>query len=62
MNSENVIISMLLGVFTFYMIYSLFNLGLSLGSVAGVSINLILGLVFGFIITILVLGATSRGG
>jgi len=62
MNSENAIISMVLGVFTFYMLYSVFDIGLSLGSVGGVGINLILGLVFGFIITILVLRATSREG
>ncbi len=62
MNSENAIISIVLGIFTFYMLYYISNLGLSLGTVGGVGINLILGLVFGFIITILVLRATSMEG
>ena len=59
MNSENALVSIIFGMFTFYMVYSLPEIGLSLGSVSGVDVNMILGLLFGFIITILVLRATS---
>jgi len=60
MNPENAIASVIIGIVTFYMIYSLSDISFSSGSVSGVNINLILGIVLGFIIAIVIYASISE--
>jgi len=60
MNPENAIASVIIGIFTSYMIYSMLDINFSSTSLNGVSVDLILAIVLGFIVFIIIYASTPR--